>query len=327
MGELEFVLHGAAFRVDSLAARQVCEVLAQDPPLEQHVIQSNVSSDIFRLFISAMEGESIELTNDNIEGLSALSDEFQFRRLSQSVRAFKDAPSYRIGRLEERIAALEAGVLTLQSFQQSAGKVQKEAISTLESVVQSLKIGMDSQILSDIDSRRMESVIVSEFPTIFEEFGGKGFSLLWRGSRDGFDAGDFHRRCDGHANNVTVILDMKGNIFGGFTPLKWESCTEAKHQADRNLKSFLFTLKNPHNIGPRKFALKSNKQDEAIECVSCSGPHFGDIGVSDHCNTVSSYTFAFGVRYTNNTGLHGMTFFTGSQLFNVKEIEVFQIID
>jgi hypothetical protein len=49
---------------------------------------------------------------------------------------------------------------------------------------------------------------------------------LWRGSRDGFGSGDFHSRCDGHANTVTLIEtaasehDVGDFVFGGFTPVK-----------------------------------------------------------------------------------------------------------
>jgi hypothetical protein len=68
-----------------------------------------------------------------------------------------------------------------------------------------------------------DSQIISDIPEIFAEFRGKRFSLLWRGSRDRFKVSEFHRRCDGHANTLTVILDTKENIFGGFTPVKWES--------------------------------------------------------------------------------------------------------
>ncbi len=45
----------------------------------------------------------------------------------------------------------------------------------------------------------------------------KSFSLLWRGSRDGFDITEFHKLCDGKANTVTVIKNTNGFIFGGFT--------------------------------------------------------------------------------------------------------------
>jgi hypothetical protein len=45
-----------------------------------------------------------------------------------------------------------------------------------------------------------------------------------------------------------VILETEGNIFGDFTPVKWESPRNGKFKADDSLKSFLFTLKNPPNI-------------------------------------------------------------------------------
>jgi hypothetical protein len=51
------------------------------------------------------------------------------------------------------------------------------------------------------------SLIVADFPVLFAELRGKRFALLWRGSRDGFGARDFHRRCDGHAPTLTLIQD------------------------------------------------------------------------------------------------------------------------
>jgi hypothetical protein len=69
------------------------------------------------------------------------------------------------------------------------------------------------------------SVIVAHFPELFAEFRGKRFTLLWRGSRDGFRAWGFHGRCDGHAPTLTLIQDTAGNFFGGFTPVEWESRT------------------------------------------------------------------------------------------------------
>jgi hypothetical protein len=34
--------------------------------------------------------------------------------------------------------------------------------------------------------------------------------------RDGLGKADFHSRCDGHPNTLTVMMDMDGNIFRGF---------------------------------------------------------------------------------------------------------------
>jgi hypothetical protein len=49
---------------------------------------------------------------------------------------------------------------------------------------------------------------------LFAEIHGKRFTLLWRGSSDGFLAQNFHDRCDGRANTLTFIEDTEGNIFG-----------------------------------------------------------------------------------------------------------------
>jgi hypothetical protein len=123
-----------------------------------------------------------------------------------------------------------------------------------------------------------------------------------------------------------LIEDTAGNIFGGFTPLEWES--EWKSKTDPSLKSFLFTLKNPHNFPARKFALTTEKMHKAIICRSSWGPHFHDLGVRDKCSTTTaSDTCDFGRGYVNDTGLDGKHFFTGSEKFTVKEIEVFEITD
>jgi hypothetical protein len=131
-----------------------------------------------------------------------------------------------------------------------------------------------------------------------------------------------------------VIFDTKGNIFGGFTPVKWESRVvtgdeDNSEKADPILKSFLFTLKNRHNIPARRFPLNEKEKHQAIECDEMWGPCFGsgycDIAVSDKCNIgIESYTAYFGSVYKNDTGLNGKVVFTGLECFTV---EVFEITD
>jgi hypothetical protein len=99
-------------------------------------------------------------------------------------------------------------------------------------------------------------------------------------------------------------------------------------KADDSLKSFVFTLKNPHNIPARRFTLKAEKKQHAIFCPSEQGPCFGynvcDIWVDDNCNSQVSCDTSLGNSYTNDTGVDGMQFFTGWYSFQVKEIEVFE---
>jgi hypothetical protein len=109
--------------------------------------------------------------------------------------------------------------------------------------------------------------------------------------------------------------------------VEWKSGGGLK--ADDSLKSFVFTLKNPHNIPARKFVLNAEKKDLAIVCASKWGPifGFGDIFVSDNCNANSDSCTFFGLSDINDIGLDGETVFAGSLRFKVKEIEVLEITD
>jgi hypothetical protein len=121
-----------------------------------------------------------------------------------------------------------------------------------------------------------------------------------------------------------VILDTNGNIFGGFTPVKWGFGDSWK--ADDSLKSFLFTLKNPHNIPPRKFALKAEEKHRAIACDSTRGPWFDcSIAILDKGDSHVDNTGSIGHAYNNNSGRDGGTLFTGSGRFQLQEIEVFEL--
>jgi hypothetical protein len=172
---------------------------------------------------------------------------------------------------------------------------------------------------------------------------------LWCGSRDGYTAEEFHRRCDGHANTLTLIEDTDGNVFGGFTPVEWESrvwtgTSKDMVKGDDSLRSFLFTLRNPHGVPPRKFALKEEMKGSAIYCNShcCADSAECDIHVSDNCNNTQTMISAcrysrnssctrIGTLYEGDTAYANDTqfkfVFTGHEEFKVKEIEVFEIKD
>jgi hypothetical protein len=179
------------------------------------------------------------------------------------------------------------------------------------------------------------SAILPGLPKILSLFQGKHFKILWRGSHDGFGGSDFHRQCDGHRNTLTVILDTNGNIFEGFTPVEWESRKwngktgdeNNCFKADDSLRSFLFTLKNPHDIPERRFALMARSKHEAIRCDSRDGPcfgldtpfDFGDINIVDNCNTTALNYTLLGSSYTPACGTCGHTLFAGDPHFQVQE--------
>jgi hypothetical protein len=203
---------------------------------------------------------------------------------------------------------LDEGILFTGAPKFKVKEIEVFEISPPSSEIGSLK-------LLAVPARRLESRAFWDFPAIFEDFKTQRFTLLWRGSRDGFDLSDFHSRCDGHTNTLTVILDREGNIFGGFTPVELESreiaTGENSFKGDPSMKSFLFTLEHPHNMGWRRFAFKAERKDWAICCESHQGPNFYDIAVFIRdavTGMMLSWASYFGSNYTNDPGLRGRRF-------------------
>ena len=99
-------------------------------------------------------------------------------------------------------------------------------------------------------------------------FDGKKFKskLLYRGSRDGFDAAKFHQLCDNKVPTITLIKSVKGLIFGGYSSIDWASNVNNYKSAPG---SFLFSLnkKTKHEI--------YQNQHHAIYLHNDYGPRIG----------------------------------------------------
>jgi hypothetical protein len=106
------------------------------------------------------------------------------------------------------------------------------------------------------------SMILTEIPDILEEFRNKKWKLLYRGTVDGFSSSTFDHTCDGAVNTIKIILTTKGFIFGGFTPIGWDSSSSYKN--DNSQTNFLFTMKNPRNSIPHRFPMSSSAKCDLL---------------------------------------------------------------
>ena len=180
---------------------------------------------------------------------------------------------------------------------------------------------------SNILSREVNKKVLEE--KLCEWCGTKNFELIYRGSRDGFGANDFHRLCDNKGKTLVLIKNTSGHVFGGFA-VPWESpsSSDTWKQAPG---SFLFTLTNMYGIQPTKFPLKDENNGKVICHNNGYQPTFGcvDFYVSSDCNTnTSSYT-NFPSSY-NDTTRKGNSIFSsnsGNSHFQVQEIEVFKVLN
>ena len=78
----------------------------------------------------------------------------------------------------------------------------------------------DSVILS-LDHRETLMKWLKETQALSDIRGNLFFGLIYRASRDGWAATDFHSRCDYKGPTVTVIASGK-SVFGGFTEQQWK---------------------------------------------------------------------------------------------------------
>jgi hypothetical protein len=170
-------------------------------------------------------------------------------------------------------------------------------------------------------------MIVSSLPISFQKSQPNSFSVLYRGSRNGFGSSAFHTKCDGQGGTITIVCTTTGCIFGGYIPCVWD--LNGGYKRDDSGKSFLFTLKNIHNTSPIMFPLKLSQVQYAIHCSSSWGPRFGagcDLDISDQSNANGSSYSSFDYSYENRTEYEKTTVLAGASNVALKEIEVFSVV-
>ena len=153
------------------------------------------------------------------------------------------------------------------------------------------------------------------------------FSILWRGTRDGFDSGTFHSLCDGKGSTLTVIKTTLGYILGGYTSLARTSVVDYKTDST----AFLYTLTNPSSM-PLKLAVNAPGTN-AVLCDSGYGPTFGinawDLNIGDLSNTGPksrsySYTYALPNGLSQSAGGIFMVGGTNGN-FQTVDVEVYLV--
>jgi len=152
--------------------------------------------------------------------------------------------------------------------------------------------------------------------------------LIYRGSRDGTTSNIFHNKCDNKGPTIILFKNEKGNIYGGYSPISWNTNDEWESVPE----AFIFTLTNIYNIEPTKF--NRTNDEYGIYFDSDLGAWFGDnsnIGfVSDYSKENNCYSY-FGVNegYQDSLG-KGKSIFTGNLdnnniYYKINEIEGFKL--
>ena len=70
------------------------------------------------------------------------------------------------------------------------------------------------------------------------------FDLLYRGTRDGDNTVNLHKKCCGYKNVIIFMKSEEGKKYGGFTNIGWETRDIGKWEYPIDDNAFLFSLDN-----------------------------------------------------------------------------------
>ncbi|CAH3181321.1 unnamed protein product [Porites lobata] len=146
--------------------------------------------------------------------------------------------------------------------------------------------------------------------------------LCWRATLHGWDVEkQFHKRCDGKSDTVTIIKKGK-YVFGGYTDIPWDSSGGWSFTR----KAFIFSISNKEELDP--FVSEVRRPNLAIYGGSWSGPRFGydDIYIANNANS-NSYSWALPVwSYPVPAAVQDPgTILAGTMSFSPDEVEVFYL--
>ena len=139
-------------------------------------------------------------------------------------------------------------------------------------------------------------------------------NLLYKATVDSDKAKAFHDKCDGAQSSLVLVETDKGKRFGGFTTCSWAGECEEKKDED----AFVFSL-------DKMMIYENIPGEDAIGCYPKFGPIFlgCQIRIYDNAFTKGGTTFEKGLNY-NTEEDYELT--GGDRIFNVKEIEVYEVI-
>ena len=177
-----------------------------------------------------------------------------------------------------------------------------------------------SQILRGDNNQAFELVKLCEF-----NFSDQ-WRLIYRGTRDGFEAHEFHDKCDDLKNTLCIVKSQKfGYIFGGYTEVTWSSLSQrAEWKSDPN--AFIFSLTNKEN---KPVKMRAHNVARSIYCAPKCGPIFGcgDIPIANCANKTDDSHSNLGATYMHPHYMfksrEALGFLAGEQWFQLSEIEIY----
>ena len=193
------------------------------------------------------------------------------------------------------------------------------------------RISIDTKILTDAEQVKLLEMVYNHLDN--NKYPRNEWKLLFRGSRDGYHRNNFYSKCDNKSDTICIIQSPEGNVFGGFTSLKWikvGSSGRSGHEYDE--LAFVYHLRRKGHVNEEVFPVIQlptqmqgfsplNGRYYAIQQDPYGYLSFGGYGTAFFM-TSTSCRASYGVCQAYNLGKGQLN---DQQYFDPIELEVFQI--
>ena len=194
-------------------------------------------------------------------------------------------------------------------------QIQQNKINLIQNTIKDIKSIINSDIIKTFQEIEL---IIKSIPNYnkFDEI--PEIQAIFQSSLYGDSAQNFHKFCDGEPNVIVIIETDKGNRFGGFTSIGFNSDGDIKK--DKHAFLFNFDLM-------KVYKSKSGKKN--IFCKEDYGPCFGDkdnkdLQISDNCFKNNSFVGKINGCFSNMKQDYEIN--NGKANFIVNKIEIFKLL-
>ena len=283
--------------------------------------------------ISSLINKINNLLNDRKEMYGVKS----FKQVKNDLKVKKDKLGIKIDELGEKLDRLEKTFNTLKEISLIANSHIINDSDELNLILTTLKKSLlkDEKKPGPNQLRKGKNTNSNtsskqKISNISEKKGNTNiiFKLVYRASRDGDSAEEFHKRCNDIGANITLVKTDKNIKFGGFTNFDWDIPDKEKTIKSpedgvekEDDKSFCFSL------SLNKIYLHNKDKNGAIYCIEKCGPIFSDNIFAINDNMLSKGGYCGKMEKSNFIGQEADFEIAGEENFKITELEVFEIVN
>ena len=223
------------------------------------------------------------------------------------LKEFKKNAEAKIEELEKLNSKYEEEHKTNQK-QERNDKNEEREIQNEEDEEDSQNITVKGDIIHDVSELEMLTKKINKDNKKLT------LNLLYKATADSDKAAAFHAKCDEAKSTIVLVETDKGKRFGGYTTHSWSGdCTDKKDK-----DAFVFSLDKMETYD-------NIPGEDAIGCYPKFGPIFlgCQIRIYDNAFTKGGTTFE---RALNFDTKEDFELTGGDRVFNVKEIEVYEVV-